>query len=145
MLIIQSKIKVENAEYGKGKAELISAQIMTKYGESQTLVVAYVHPKTKTWTKEEHEEIIKDTLESLKKIIKSSQSVTLVGDFNCSEVKWETFESGGENMWGKTLLRLTMNNIMIQWVTENTRYRGEDKPSRLDLLFTKGINLEKRY
>ena len=30
---------------------------------------------------------------------------------------------------------------MIQWVTENTRYR-EDKPSRLDLLFTKGINLE---
>ena len=31
---------------------------------------------------------------------------------------------------------------MIQWVTENTRFRGEDKPSRLDLLLTKGINLE---
>ena len=31
---------------------------------------------------------------------------------------------------------------MIQWVTENTRFR-EDKPSRLDLLFTKGIDLEK--
>ena len=31
---------------------------------------------------------------------------------------------------------------MIQWVTENTRFRGENKPSRLDLLFTKGINLE---
>ena len=38
-----------------------------------------------------------------------------------------------------------MNNTMIQWVTESTRYRGEDKPSRLELLFTKGINLEKRY
>ena len=35
-----------------------------------------------------------------------------------------------------------MNNKMIQWVTENTRFRGEDKPSRLDILFTKGINLE---
>ena len=31
---------------------------------------------------------------------------------------------------------------MIRWVTENTRYR-EDKPSRLDLLFTKGMNLDK--
>ena len=31
---------------------------------------------------------------------------------------------------------------MIQWVTENTRSRCEDKPSKLDLLFTKGINLE---
>ena len=50
------------------------------------IIVAYVPLKTKTWTKEEHEEIIEDTLESLEKIIKSSQRVTLVGDFNCSEV-----------------------------------------------------------
>ena len=63
-------------------------------------------------------------------------------DFNCSKVKWETFQSRGENTRGNRLLRLTMNNTMIKWLTENTRYR-EDKPSRLDLLFTKGINLEK--
>ena len=37
-----------------------------------------------------NKEIIEDTLESLENIIKSSQRVTLVGDFNCSEVKWET-------------------------------------------------------
>ena len=36
-----------------------------------------------------------------------------------------------------------MNNTMIQWVTDNTRYRGKDKPSRLDLLFPKSIDLEK--
>ena len=71
MLIIKSKIKVKNVEYGKGKAELISAQINTGCGESQKKIVAYVLPKTKTWTKEEHEEIIEDTLESLEKIIKS--------------------------------------------------------------------------
>ena len=66
-----------------------------------------------------------------------------MGDFNCCEGNWEMFESGGENTWGNRLLRLTMNNTMIQWVAENTRFRGENKPSRLDLLFTKGINLEK--
>ena len=37
-----------------------------------------------------------------------------------------------------------MNNTMIQWITENTRFR-EDKPSKSDLLFIKGINLENKY
>ena len=32
--MIKSKIKVKNVEYGKDKAELISAQINTRYGES---------------------------------------------------------------------------------------------------------------
>ena len=36
-----------------------------------------------------------------------------------------------------------MYNTTIQWITDYTRYREEDKPSRLDLLFTKRINLEK--
>ena len=53
----------------KGKAELICAQIKTKYGET-------------FWTKEEHEEKIQNNLESLEKIIKSSQRVTPVEDFN---------------------------------------------------------------
>ena len=65
-----------------------------------------------------------------------------MGDFNCCEVNWEIIESAGENTRGNRLLRLTMNHTMIQWVTENTRFRGEDKPSRLDFLFMKGINLE---
>ena len=79
---------------------MISAQINTRYGKSQKIIVANVPPKIKTWTKEEHEEIIENTLESLEKNIKSSQRVTLVGDFNCSELNWETFEIGGENTWG---------------------------------------------
>ena len=46
MLMIKSKIKVKNVEYEKGKAELISAQINTKCGGSQKIIVAYVHPKS---------------------------------------------------------------------------------------------------
>ena len=40
----------------------------------------------KKLSKEEDEEIIEDILESLEKIIKSRQRVTLVWNFNCSEV-----------------------------------------------------------
>ena len=40
-------------------------------------------------------------------------------------------------------MRQAMTNTMIQWIIENTRFRGEeDEPSRLDLLYTTGINLE---
>ena len=49
----------------------------------------------------------------------------LVGYFNCSEVRWETYGSGGENTRGSRLLTLIMNNTMLQWVTENTRYKDD--------------------
>ena len=50
--------------FGKGKAELISAQIKTRCGESKKIVFAYVvPPQKKNWTKKEHEKILKDTLE----------------------------------------------------------------------------------
>ena len=45
--MIKSRIKVINVEYGKGKTELISAQIKTKYGETPKIVVAYIPPKKK--------------------------------------------------------------------------------------------------
>ena len=41
MIMIKSMIKVINVEYGKGKTELISTQIMTKCGETEKIVVAY--------------------------------------------------------------------------------------------------------
>ena len=49
------------------------------------------------------------------------------GYFNCNEIKRVKFEIGCENKCGNRSLRLTMNNRMIQWITDNTIYRGEDK------------------
>ena len=42
-----------NIEYGKEKAKFINTQIMTKYGETPKIVVAYILPKNKImWAKE---------------------------------------------------------------------------------------------
>ncbi|MPC92873.1 hypothetical protein E2C01_087985 [Portunus trituberculatus] len=38
--------------------------------------------------------------------------------------------------WSKEVLQLTMVNTVDQWVEESTRYRGEEEPSLLDLVFT---------
>ena len=66
--------------------------------ETENIVVAYV-PQNKNLTKDEHEKLIEDTLKSLEKIINSSKKIILVGNFNFSEVRWETYESRGENIW----------------------------------------------
>ena len=44
---------------------------------------------------------------------------------------------GGKESWGNKLLNILMENGMIQWIKEATRFRGEDTPARLDLLFSK--------
>ncbi len=53
----------------------------------------------------------------------------------------ETFEAGGnKTARGEKLLKVTMENTVMQWVTENTRQRGDDKPTRFSLTLTKGIH-----
>ena len=142
LILSKSNIKVCKVEYGKGKAEVISVLIKDDNQQAQKIVAAYVPPKTKYWTAEEHEQMLNDTVESLEWIVKGTKRVIMVGDFNCSNVKWEIFEGDeDENSWGNRLLKLSMENMMIQRVTENTRFRGEDKPSRLDLVFTKEVEL----
>ena len=39
--------------------------------------------------------------------------------------------------WGNRLLQLAMDNVLTQWVTKNTRFRANEEPSILDLVFTK--------
>lgn len=39
------------------------------------------------------------------------------------------------------ILTIEMNNIMTQWVKENTRCKDKDMPARLDLLLTKKTDI----
>lgn len=39
--------------------------------------------------------------------------------------------------WINELLELSAENMMTQWMTTSTKYRGTDEPSRFDLVFTR--------
>ncbi len=133
----------KKVKYGEGRAEIVSVNLEDKNGEIPTVINTYVPPKTNTWSTEEYDEIIEDTITCLKNLIKS-RKVLLVGDFNCKEVNWETYEGeGGKDAWGDRFLKMTTENLLMLWVTENTRYRRDDKPARLDLILTKGLDLTK--
>ena len=86
----------------------------------------------------DHEEMRKETLETLEKVIRESNRLLLCGDFNCKEVDWEGMDSGcEEGGWGDKLLELVTDNALVQHIQETTRERGSDNPSRLDLVFTR--------
>ena len=76
-------------------------------------------------------------LESICKM--KAKSKVIVGDFNFKEIEWEAHQGSGEEQ--KKLLEWSETNYMQQVVSETTRQRGENRPSRLDLIFTNDIHI----
>lgn len=143
MIMTKKELLVKSVVYGEGKAEIVSVNLENKNRERMTITTTYAPPRTNSWSKEKHEIMIEDTIQSLSRILKANKRVLLVGDFIRKEIDWEMFESGGGDMaWGERFLRLMMENLMMQRVKENTRYRSDDELARLDLVLTKGLHLK---
>lgn len=141
MVMIKSHIKVDKVETGKAKAEILKMRVKMGVSKMLNVVVVYVPPKSNTWNREEYDEILRGTKKELERLMSESRELIIMGDFNCKEVDWENLETKGNlDSWGSVLLEIMMENIMTQWVTENTRFRGSDEPSRLDLVFSRGTD-----
>ena len=141
MVLTKKDLVVEKVVNSEGLAEVIKVTICTATGKREVVVV-YVPPKTLAWSAEEYKTMLKDTSDCLDSMAKEGNKLLLMGDFNCKEVDWEEWSTtGSEESWGGVLLRVMMENMMTQWVMENTRYSGQDEPSRLDLVFTKEVNV----
>ena len=138
MMMVKKKFNVLEVKYGMENTEIISVEI--KLNEiKQKIILTYVPPRTATWKGGEYMTMIDNTVLTLNKEIKDSENVIMVGDFNAKEINWEDFEvPDGVETWSTKLLQLAEENLLTQWVKEETRYRGSDVPARLDLIFTKG-------
>ena len=138
LIIVREDIYVEEVQYGDGMEEVIGITIRTSGKARRRIILTYVPPRTNAWKMEEHKEMQRGVLKCLDSMIRKDGKVLLVGDFNCKNVRWEEMEviaNAGE--WSEEMLQLAMVNTMDQWVEESTRYRGEEEPSMLDLVFTK--------
>ena len=121
-------------------AEVIAIEVKTK---SRGIIVAtsYIAPKTNTWNDEEHKQLIQEShtvlSDLLQKMENKAQDIILTGDFNC-EINWETLEAKSHpTNWNENLLDLITDHCLHQHVNKPTRCRGTDKPSMLDLIFTR--------
>lgn len=138
MLLTRKNLRVDQPYYGEGSVELIKISVEVGSKMKRDFAVMYVPPKTRAWGEVEYANMISSSKDQLEGAIAVSDNLILMGDFNCGEVCWEEWSTdGGENSWGYALLNLVMENTMTQWITKTTRHRGEDEPSRLDLIITR--------
>ena len=119
--------------------ELIIIEI-TINNEKLIIATVYMPPLTLAWSREEYERKAEDTIESLSNLLNireiEGSEIILLGDFN-SKVDWERWEPKGQtDLWNTKLLELISDHCLHQNVAENTRIRGSDNPTKLDLVFT---------
>ena len=138
IVMVRDDMNVEDVQYGDDRAEVIGITIKTSKREKRKIITTYVPPKTNAWRIEEHREMQKEVLSCMNKMLERDQKVLIVGDFNCKSVNWaEMEETGNENSWSEGIIQMAMVNTLDQWVDECTRYRGEEEPAILDLVFTR--------
>ena len=124
-------------------AEALAIEIKTKRG-SLLVATTYIAPRTAAWSTEEHKQLQLESLNTLRNLLRRaetrSQEIILTGDFNCA-IDWNTLETINKphitRDWSENVLDLFTDFCLHQHVNENTRARGTDNPSMLDLLFTR--------
>ena len=138
LILVRDNIRVEEVSYGEGMMEIMGITIKTGEMKKRKIIVTYVPPKTNAWKVEEHREMQKEVIKCLDNMLRGEERILLVGDFNCRNVNWKDMEVvGNAGSWSEEMLYLAMVNTLDQWVEEPTRYRGEEEPSLLDLVFTR--------
>uniref|UniRef100_A0A0P4W1H3 Uncharacterized protein n=1 Tax=Scylla olivacea TaxID=85551 RepID=A0A0P4W1H3_SCYOL len=77
MIMRRKESKTKIVKYGEGKAEIVSVNLEDNNGEILMVITTCVPPKTNSWSKEDYEKIIEDTIQCLSKLIRSSKKVLL--------------------------------------------------------------------
>ena len=68
--------------------------------------------------------------------IKHSCKLLINGDFNYKTINWETYTTNSNDNSVNSFIEAVLDNDLFQLIHENTRFRGDDIPSCIDLLFT---------
>ena len=142
MMLIRKDLTIKSVDIGEGEDEVMGV-VVSDGKQDINVVTVYVPPKTSAWSSEQHNSMMESTMERMRREVGKGEKIVIVGDFNCRGIMWEDFEVGSGGDWGEQLLNYSLENFMTQWVRHPTRGRQGDTPSRLDLIFTKGIDLER--
>ena len=99
---------------------------------SMTVVCVYRSPSSTALEDE-------DLLLLIDRATRVNGKLLVVGDFNAPEVNWQE-EHAPQGTFGSRLLDAVQNGAIVQHVDDNTRWREGQRPTKLDLVLTKGTN-----
>ncbi|VDP92337.1 unnamed protein product [Echinostoma caproni] len=76
---------------------------------------------------------------TLRTAARRNVKLLILGDFSTPEINWGE-ESVPSGSFDHALLNLLHDEALVQHVREDTRWRDGSRPTRLDLVITKGAN-----
>jgi hypothetical protein len=113
--------------------EILVVNLLDKDDKVTTMALVYRSPSSTP----ENNRKINQAIGELSKL--RTNNLVIMGDFNHKEIVWETLEGKGDEQ--DEFIDCIVDNNLWQHVEENTRFRGTNKPSRLDLVFTSDEHL----
>ena len=132
ILIVQSVDILNDASF----AESIWIRVKLKGSDSLLIGNIYRSPASSELNNYELNNVFRKAVE-----LKHSH-LLILGDFNYGGLNWELQQSSDSINDSSSVFMETVNDLFLyQHVGENTRYRGDQTPSRLDLIFTNEINM----
>ncbi|MPC50209.1 LINE-1 reverse transcriptase [Portunus trituberculatus] len=140
IVLTRKNLTVKNMSLG-GNGEEVVGLVVTDERQDINIVTLDVPPKTSAWPNEQYDDMVRSTIKRMKIEVAIRDRDVIVGDFNCREVMWEEFEVGNGEEWGEQMLDFAMENLLTQWVRHPIKGRQGDTLSRLDLIFTKGVQI----
>ena len=142
MMLISTRLRIKQRKGMDSNVEMIVIEVEKEGGEKVSIAVFYIPPPTGVWRgSEEYKQLIDKSQEEILRLFQSEGRLILVGDFDCGKIDWESMDlrldDENEDSWDAKMMELVTTNMITQHVKEMTRIRGNDTPSRLDLVFTK--------
>ena len=126
---VDKKLKADRIELKTKVTEAIAVTIETS--KKEVLIVALIYRSPSSTQKDNRR--IRKVIDELAGM--NSRELVIMGDFNYKEINWEENTVKGDEQ--TMFMECIQQNFLNQHVGELTRFRGNDIPSRVDLIFTK--------
>ena len=139
-MLTREGLKTKRINTESNIVEMVAIEVEIN-NEKIIIATLYMPPHTRTWDTEDYKELTNHTIRSLENLVNMTTNknigLILTGDFN-SNIDWNELETTqNAYQWSRNLLNFAIEHCLHQNVTENTRVRGMENPSLLDLVFTK--------
>ncbi len=127
LIYVDKRLNAERLTLKTPAEEVLAVQIKRGNGENLIVALFYRSPSSQ---KENNKKIRQEINELCEKY---NTEIVMMGDFNYKEINCE--EDTGKGTEQEKFLECIQQNLLTQHVREATRFRGDDTPSRVDLIF----------
>lgn len=115
---------VENVKLSKDMAEVMNMQASVKKATKRNISVAYAPKIEENMSERYYIKMVEDTIDCLQRVIGKSENKISMDNLNCTNVCWQNWSTkGSEEACSSKLLSRVMDNVMTQWMINDTIQR----------------------